>query len=105
MHGSPRLLPQVWMGRERDDQIINDYVVNVDPFNGTHRFWEPRPLQRDKIDWRHKTHTHFTMIKEGCFPKGTAMEEVRKKVEGTFGGRFTRWDENVCEFEYIAYTD
>lgn len=90
---------------ERDDVVMNDYVVNINPATGVHRFWEPRALNRDKIDWRNHSHTHFSMRKEGCFPKGTTMDEVRKQVDGTFGGRFTRWDEKACEFEFIAYTD
>lgn len=60
-------------------------------------------LDKTKIDWISKGHTHFSMIKEGVYPEGTTMEEVREKVKGTFGGRFTMFDR--CVFKYIAYTD
>ena len=31
------------------------------------------------------------------------QSEIREKVKGTFGGRFTRF--NDYSFEYVAYTD
>jgi len=100
---APRHFCKVCGWEEADDVTINDFVVNIDRKTNNYRCWEPRPLNRNKIDWRNKTHTHFSMIKEGCFPKGTSMEEVRKLVDGTFGGRFTKWDDNRCEF--VTYTD
>jgi len=102
---APRHFCNVCGWDEADDVIINDFVVNVNRETNVYRFWEPRPLDRNKIDWRSKSHTHFSMIKEGCFPKGTTGEQVREKVNGTFGGRFTKWDEQRCEFEFVAYTD
>ena len=88
---------------EADDEIINDYVVNVNKDTGNYRMWYPRPLDTSKIDWRSKEHTHFSMIKEGCYPEGTTMEQVRKVVDGTFGGRFLSFDNG--NFEFVAYTD
>lgn len=88
---------------EADDQIVNDYVVNVDRKTGTYRYWEPRPLDRTKLDWRSHGHTHFSMIKEGCYPPGMGMAEVEKELRGTFGGRFESFAKGL--FKYIAYTD
>jgi len=60
-------------------------------------------LPVDKIEYQILTHTHFTQICEGVYPIGTKREEVLQKVRGTFGGRFTKFDNGV--FEYVAYTD
>lgn len=87
---------------EKDDRIVNDFVVNVDP-EGNYRTWTPRPLDPTKIDWRSNTHTHFSMIKEGVYPEGTTMDDVAKEVRGTFGGKFEYFGNG--RFKYIAYTD
>ena len=63
----------------------------------------PRPLDNSKIDYRAKMHTHFSMIKEGVYPKGASREEVEAVVRGTFGGRFELFGNG--KFKYIAYTD
>lgn len=60
-------------------------------------------LVPDKIRWVGATHTHFTMIKEGVYPEGTTIEQVREEVKGTFGGRFGNFGGG--KFKYIAYTD
>ncbi len=60
-------------------------------------------LDKTKIDWISKMHTHFSMIKEGVYPPGMSQEQVRKKVNGTFGGRFEYF--NNGHFKFIAYTD
>lgn len=58
----------------------------------------------DKLDIRHESHTHFSMIKIGVFPKGTeTMQSILNQVRGTFGGRFERFTD--YSFKYIAYTD
>lgn len=88
---------------EADDVIINDHVVNVNRDTGTYRMWTERPLDPTKLDYRNKSHTHFTMIKEGVYPEGMTIEEVRKEVDGTFGGRFEYFDKG--KFKFIAYTD
>jgi hypothetical protein len=90
---------------EADEEVINDYVVQVDRQAGVYKSWEPRPLDRTKIDWRTKPHSNASMICEGVFPLGTAAAEVRKLVDGTFGGRFERFDAERGEFRFIAYTD
>jgi hypothetical protein len=67
------------------------------------RVHKPKPLDKTKVDFRCKPHTHFTMIKEGVYPEHMTQEEVRKKVVGTFGGRFEYF--RGGKFKYIAYTD
>lgn len=66
---------------------------------------QPREFDRTKIDWKFIPHTHFTMKKVGVFPPGTSRKEVEAEVRGTFGGRFEKFNEETCEFSYIAYTD
>lgn len=65
--------------------------------------FEPRPLDPTKIDYRIKSHTNSSQICEGVYPEGTTAEEVRKLVDGTFGGRFEHFGNG--KFKYIAYTD
>jgi hypothetical protein len=88
---------------EADDEVINDFVVNVDKSSGMYRCWEPRPLDQTKIDWHSKPHSSASMIKEGVYPEGTSISEVRKAVDGTFGGRFEHFGGG--KFKFIAYTD
>ena len=58
----------------------------------------------EQLEIRGESHTHFTEIKRGVFPKGTeTRESVLPRIVGTFGGRFNWFDETT--FEYIAYTD
>jgi len=63
----------------------------------------PTPLDNTKIDYRSKMHTASTMIKEGVYPEGVTPDEVRKEVNGTFGGRFDQFVGG--RFKFIAYTD
>jgi len=60
-------------------------------------------LDNTKIDWISKSHTHFSMIKEGVYPEGVTSKEVLEKVKGTFGGRFNHFGNG--KFKYTAYTD
>jgi len=60
-------------------------------------------LDTTKIDWIDYSHTHFSMIKRGCYPEGTDINEVRELVNGTFGGRFNYFNDG--KFEFVAYTD
>lgn len=62
-------------------------------------------LDTTKVDWIYSSHTHFSMIKEGVFPSGMSKDDVKKEVNGTFGGRFVYFDNNKCRFKFIAYTD
>lgn len=65
------------------------------------------PLDNTKVSWRSKSHTHFSMIKEGVYPvsgdNAADREMVRKEVDGTFGGRFEHFGNG--KFKFIAYTD
>jgi len=88
---------------EADDVVINDHIVNVDKSTGNYRFWTERPLDATKIDWRNKSHSNASMIKEGVYPAGTTRAEVEALVRGTFGGRFDHFGGE--KFKYIAYTD
>ncbi len=65
--------------------------------------YAPKPLDDTKIDYRSKMHTGSSMIKEGVYPEGTTTEEIRKEVNGTFGGRFEYMRDG--KFKFIAYTD
>ena len=67
------------------------------------REYKPRPLDKTKISWRTKMHTHFTQICEGIYPEGATRADVQEKVKGTFGGRFEQFGNG--KFKYVAYTD
>lgn len=86
-----------------NDHVFNDYVTNVDPKSGVYKCWELRPLDRTKLDWHSHEHTNSSMIKRGVYPPGMTAEQVRTQIDGTFGGRFTRFENG--EFEFVAYTD
>jgi hypothetical protein len=91
-------------GYERkDDFVMNGYLVNHKKTEEAFRCWEPRKLDNTKIDWRNEHHTHFTMKKVGVYPEGTSIEDVRKAVDGTFGGRFDHFGNGT--FTFISYTD
>lgn len=67
------------------------------------REYRPKPLNKNKIDYRLKMHTHFSQIAEGVYPEGTTRDEVRKIVDGTFGGRFESFGNG--KFVFVRYTD
>jgi len=67
------------------------------------REYKPKPLDNTKIDYRVKMHTGCTQICEGVYPEGTTIEEVKKAVNGSFGGRFEHFGNG--KFKFIAYTD
>lgn len=88
---------------QSEETVVNDHIVQVDKNTGIYKLYGLRSLDNSTIDWHSKSHTHFSMIKEGVYPEGTTKEEVESKVRGTFGGRF-----DYCangKFKYIAYTD
>jgi hypothetical protein len=64
-------------------------------------------IPADKLEIRSKSHTHFSMIKYGVFPKGSETHfSLLPKIRGTFGGRFTTTiDKDSYRFEYVSYTD
>ncbi|MDH3326888.1 MAG: hypothetical protein OEM38_09255 [Gammaproteobacteria bacterium] len=86
-------------GWEEADEPIEEPKYTCKPYESP----KPSPMDNTKIDWRYKPHTHFTMIKYGVYPEGTTMAEVKKEVDGTFGGRFNYFGGG--KFEFIAYTD
>lgn len=100
---SPRHFCDICGWEESDDFIINDFVVNIDRKTNTYRYSEQRTLDNTKIDWISKSDTNFSMIKEGVYPEGTTMAEIRNLVDGTFGGRFVEFGNG--KFKFIAYTD
>lgn len=89
--------------QEADDEQINDYIVNIDKATGVYKKYELRQLDASKIDWHSFSHTNSSMIKRGVYPEGITLEEVRKIVDGTFGGRFNYFGGG--KFEFVAYTD
>lgn len=90
-------------GWEARKEVINDYVVTVNTKSLVYEAWKPRPLDPTKIDWHSKPHSNSSMIKEGVYPEGTSIDEVRTAVNGTFGGRFEHFGGG--KFKFIAYTD
>lgn len=64
---------------------------------------KPRELDNTKIDWHSLYHTHFSMIKRGVYPPGATESDVRKLVNGSFGGKFNYFGNG--RFEFVAYTD
>ena len=66
---------------------------------------QTRTLDRSKIDYRIIPHSGCSQICEGVFPIGTSMADVRKQVDGTFGGRFEYFNISSGTFKFIAYTD
>jgi hypothetical protein len=66
---------------------------------------KPRVLDRSKIDYVKGMHSSSSMKVTGVFPPGTTKAEVLELVEGTFGGRFERFNPETGDFTYIAYTD
>lgn len=90
-----------WHGK--DDQYINDFRVSVNLATKMFEAYELRKLDPNKLDWHSKSHTHFSMIKEGIYPKGMTQAEIEKQVAGTFGGKFEYF--NGGKFKYVAYTD
>lgn len=71
--------------------------------------WKPRTLadlDGSKIDWIHvPSNSTCSMVKEGRCPPGTSADEVRKVVDGTFGGSFNSFDAERGYFKFTAYTD
>lgn len=90
-------------GWESRTIVMNDFKIKTDPGRDKFISWEPRPLDPTKIDYRTRSHTHFSQICEGVYPEGTTREQVLERVKGTFGGRFEHFGNGT--FKYIAHTD
>ena len=76
------------------------------------RYWElvriKHPVRRfdpNNLNYRIRSHTNASQICEGWFPSRMSKEDVRKQVNGTFGGRFESFDTNTQTFRFVAYTD
>lgn len=94
---------------EANAEYLNGFRAIVDkkseacwaPVKGN---WERRPLDPRKIDYHViATGSGSTQICEGVYPEGMTRDEVRKLVNGTFGGRFDYFADG--KFKYTAYTD
>ena len=84
-------------------------VDEIEPISPTYKTTHPfkirtlADLDKSKISWIIKSHTHFSQICEGVCPPDATPDEVREKVKGTFGGRFEHFKDGY--FKFIAYTD
>lgn len=90
---------------EAAEDEINAPTASPASIGGRHQY-KPRTvadLDVSKVSWINRSHTHFSMIKEGVYPEGLTREQVRERVDGTFGGRFKSF--GAGRFEFIAYTD
>lgn len=102
--------PECGWQAKNDELPINGFLVRPANPVGAWSSYRERPLDPTKIDWRTKSHTHFSMVKEGIMPAGTTTGEVLEVIgAGTFGGRFDQFiegqDGKPGRFRYIAYTD
>lgn len=100
---APRAFCPVCDWQEKDDRWELGVVANLKPGQQVYHSWAQRALDPTKIDYRVIPHTHFTQICEGVYPDGTTSEQVREKVDGTFGGRFESFGNG--HFKFVAYTD
>lgn len=88
----------------KDDTVMAEGAIYFTP-SGFYVERKPKVLDRSKIDYTISMHSNSSQKVTGVFPPGTTMGEVRKRVDGTFGGRFERWDATGGNFTFIAYTD
>ena len=96
----PRNYCAVCGWEESEDEVIQPTYAQ-----STYAYaYVERPLDSTKIDYKaYSTNTGSTMIKRGVYPEGTHIDDVRKVVNGTFGGRFNYFRNGT--FEFVAYTD
>lgn len=88
----------------KDDTVDAEGTIYLSPY-GAYVERTKRVLDRSKIDYSITGHSNSSQKVTGVFPKGTTRDEVKKQVDGTFGGRFERWDADGGNFTFIAYTD
>jgi len=50
-------------------------------------------------------HGHANSYLKGTFTPGMTSKEVRLKIDGTFGGTFTYFDQINGVFHFTAYND
>jgi hypothetical protein len=90
-----------WNGREKQQKQYDDYYAK-NPVR-FHEIPKERVLDKTKIDYKIYSHSNSSMQLVGVYPENLSRKEVFEKVKGTFGGRFTRFENG--EFEFISYTD
>lgn len=88
-----------WSGKEEQDNCKPLTSSKFTPF----KVKTLADLDSTKIDWINKSHTNFSMIRQGVYPEGTEIKDVLSLVKGTFGGRFEYFQNG--KFKYIAYTN
>jgi hypothetical protein len=103
-----------WSAQEELDEIEAN---RPEPYNSWYEEMMTKQLEREgnirkkmrgelpitKLEYLSRGHTNSSMEKEGVYPDGMTAGQVRKEVNGTFGGRFERFSNGV--FRFIAYTD
>ena len=62
-------------------------------------------LNRQHINFSIEPDSSGSFLVIGVFPQGTAKSEVRKLVQGSWGGMFERWDEAAGEFVYRGFSE
>lgn len=104
-----------WDGKEEQDECIETYVksneesssLEFERYNEKDKLFDKAYsglIPANALEIRRYSHTNFTMMVKGVFPNGTETPDtILPKIRGTFGGRFTKFNE--YRFEYIAYTD
>lgn len=90
-------------GWEESEDDIEIPETNSTPVFKPYKAKTLKDLDSTKVDWISRLHTGSSMIKEGVYPEGMTQEQVKKKVDGTFGGRFDYFYRG--RFKFIAYTD
>lgn len=99
-------------GWRAEDEVIESKVIKNPSRNYADSYMERNRLIQEKIktgkgitkfELFYKGHTHFSMKVIGVYPSQMSKYEVLNKVKGTFGGRFTKFNDH--SFEYVAYTD
>ena len=57
-----------------------------------------------EVNWVSQPHSTCSMLKSGWAPPWVSQKEVLEMVNGTFGGRFSRFTDKG-QFAFVAYTD
>jgi hypothetical protein len=92
-----------WAGIDEQKPVESKSTYKYSPYIWKSNTELLAEMDHSKINWVSENHTHFTMKKRGKCPLDATMEEVRKLVDGTFGGRFERFGDG--HFLFVAYTD
>lgn len=91
-------------GSKKMHDDYHEMMEKQNEFNKQFDLMYSGKLAAEKLIVVSKSHTHFSMIKMGVFPKGSeTRQSLTEKIKGTFGGRFEMFTDH--SFKYIAYTD